>query len=145
MKRSDSVLLILAAIPFLGLCCAYSGWKVMQPEIGSAPTTDNAPIKGLPNGARNIRYYIPGAFDPCLAYEFDTTEAEFESWVAALPPPKLTLSKFRTIMCIDASGKEVRGRELENGPVYEWLYQDQHHLAAYDRSLGRAFYYSASR
>jgi hypothetical protein len=124
----------------------FSIWRSLEPRIGRAATAADSPVKDLPAGARDIAYFLPGAFGPIKAYEFDISEAEFEAWVKAMPPPKLELmppdpgENFHSVRRADATGYPNQKHEFRNGVLYLWRFEDQNIVAAYDRSLGRAFY-----
>jgi hypothetical protein len=94
----------------------------------------------LPESATNVRYFLPGAWGPVKAYEFDVSEKDFEAWVASLPSPQLSQGQGRMVRCMDDTGQPYAPREIADGPVYSWQHQDESIIAAYDRSNGRAYY-----
>lgn len=125
--------------------CLYGGWRSFEPTVGQAATASEAPISRLPASAKNVRYYLPGAFGPVTYYEFEVSEEDFEAWVAAMPPPQLARVDWRTIQCLDDEGRPSEERELEDGIVYHWREDDASIQTAYDRVAGRAYFRSNSR
>ncbi|MDQ3332064.1 MAG: hypothetical protein M3552_15655 [Planctomycetota bacterium] len=135
--------LLLTGLLLVPTCCMWS----FQDNIGTSATVDRAAVSGLPPGATDISWFLPGAFGPATRYEFTIDEAGYEEWVRNRSRPKLEGPKrgpYR-VYRYDRATRAVDTHELENTIAYTWNEEDRGVYFVYDLDGLRAYYWSHSR
>ena len=135
----------IAVIIFL----PYGCYKSFQTRTGTAETAESAPIAGLPSNAKEIQYYLPGAFGPNRIFEFKTTEEEFIKWVdreRSRDPEvgELEEKEFRMLR-YSPSKNNLDWVEVNDGLYSSWYYTDQGKYFGFDRSTSKAYFWSHTR
>lgn len=135
--------IVAAILLLLPTCCIWS----FRDNVGTSVTGDRAAVSGLPTGATNVSWFLPGAFGPNTLYEFTIDEAGYEEWVRKGSSRKLEGPKrgeFRVLRYDQATGN-VDWRELANTIAYTWNEEDRGQYFVYDLDGRRAYYWSHSR
>lgn len=125
--------------------------KSTPPQYAEHGSRDDAPL-GLPAGARDVSYCQGPRL--AIAAEFTVEENQFTEWIdsgigseeanAAAVSPK-PISEAFTITRFYALTKNLEGPDsitIRNGLFYDWRREDRGVCAAFDRSTGRAYYYT---
>ncbi|MCA8991076.1 MAG: hypothetical protein KDA88_03815 [Planctomycetaceae bacterium] len=120
-------------------------------QFGEHVSRDKAP-GGLPADATDISFCF--GYRGIIAYEFSTDEQEFVEWVnsgigsiesRAANVKIVPISEPISITRYNFLSDELTGpgtATISDGLYYRWNKEDEEVFAAYDRTLGRAYYYS---
>ncbi|MCK9555929.1 hypothetical protein M0R36_08985 [bacterium] len=148
MKKVTIILLVIAIIL---IAMIYGCYRAFQPDIGTCETAADFPIKGwLPDEARDISYFLPGAFWPNTLCEFTISEDGFRKWVEVRrrKNPKVgpieekhDFHMFR----YDIDTKKIGYLKIDDGLSSHWSEGDSGLSFGYDRDKKRAYYYCHSR
>ena len=101
-------------------------------------------VKWLPKTATNVSYFRSYGF---TAYEFDISESDFVKWSSwQLSPIERPVTVFRYCHGNPAVAFDSKRAIVVNGLTYSYRYHNHGGvIVAYDRTKGRAFYWSAPR
>ena len=143
----------LGAVLVLPIWC----WRSLQVQIGRDLPLSRCPIAGLPKSATHISYAF-GGMGPVTLYEFDTNEADFQTWAQsngwALSP--ITKNDRGELWRMTRYGHgtgagdrdDPQETQILDGCRYEWVNPsspDDRLTVAYDRYGHRAYYYRSFR
>jgi len=134
-----------AAVVILGYGCFSS----FQNQVGVAATAAKCPVKGLPVAAKDISFFLPGAFGPNECYEFTIDEAGFREWVSqrrARDPDigPIEESGF-SLLRYDVEAERFEVISVTSGLVSQWKRGDQGLDYGYDRGAQKAYFHYHSR
>ncbi len=137
------IVVIVGIALLLSTCCIWN----LRSSIGISATTEGAAVSNLPSDARNIRWFIRGAFGPNTVYEFDTSETGYKQWVKNRGRPKLIGPAFGAyrIMVYNHASKSFDYREIDNAIAYTWSEEDSGVSMVYDQDTGLAYFRSHTR
>ena len=142
LKKIAVILLAVAALPIVMSCCVWS----FQNRVGKSATTEEAPLRGLPSDATDVRWCLPGAFGPNTFFDFTTTESGFRQWVAdhgsELRGP---IYGPYSVHYYDHDQGRFDEVAIEDAIAHEWREEDRGVYMVYDRERKRAYFHSHSR
>lgn len=137
---------ISAAIPSILAVWLAFGLAACGDNVGSATSSENAPIRGLPSDAADISYAY---LSPNSMYEFNTAEASFRTWVAGQTRPVMgpIQQKDTMILRFNPSTKTTELVSVRDALVSEWTgtQSDEGQYVVYDTQRKRAFFWYHSR
>lgn len=120
----------------------------MPARIGEHRGPSDAPVS-LPPNASDVSFYVPPAFGPAEACEFTVSEVDFRAWALARNMPLQPIGEDGLIVprYLGLASPDHRESRIHitDGLSYEWRFEDQRRIWAFDRKTGRGFYYASSR
>lgn len=135
--------IVVTTLLLLPTCCILG----FRDDVGTSATAERSALSGLPAGATNVSWFLPGAFGPNTLYEFSIDEAGFDQWVRNGSSRKLEGPKRGafSVHRFDQSAGNVEWRELKSTIAYTWSEEDRGENFVYDIDGRRAYYWSHSR
>lgn len=143
--RHGYAIFIIGMIALIAFC----GFAVTRPPKIAHHVTREASGLDLPEGAKDVCYYIPSAFGPVTAYEFSISQPEFLGWAKSCnwdvqPISEQGYTIIRYTHLVNPAGPSAEAK-IKQGYYYQSTKEDVGVYVAYDTGQGRAYYLAHTR
>ena len=127
----------------------YGCFRSLQNDVGFVTSSALCPVKDLPIAAKDVSFFLPGAFRPIECYDFTIDEASFRSWVSQRRARDSDIGPLEdagfSLVRFNIKSNQFEQITVESGLVSHWERGEQGLTYGYDRGEHKAYYYHHSR